>query len=136
MNCHRLEMFRPRHLLWTLVALTLGCASLPPAQPATDVKGIAGQWHGTLEGRNGFRAGVVFTIMDDGRYLSVLDRPAGEFGTTFPGTVTVENGRYRTRSDRTGNLGTLTLHQGDGKRVLALRSDNSNAAADLVPANP
>ena len=30
-----------------VIALALACASFPPAQPATDLKAIAGEWRGT-----------------------------------------------------------------------------------------
>ena len=72
----------------TLAALTTGCSSLPPTQPAKDLTAIAGQWRGTM-----------------------------------------------------------TLHEGDGKRVLTVRADNNRSeseptlappqgtAADLAPAD-
>lgn len=136
-----------RHLVrtstWTrsfaiaaIMALAVGCASLPPAQPATALKAIAGEWRGTAQGRDGSTRNVTMTIAEDGRYTTVVDQPIGTFGTTFPGTVKVENGRFRYLSEKPGNTGTLTLHEGEGKRVLTSRADNGSSAADLVPARP
>jgi hypothetical protein len=119
-----------------VIALALGCASLPPAQPATDLKAIAGEWRGTGQGRDGSTRSVTMTITEDGRFTSVFDQPVGSLGTTFPGTVKVENGRYRFQSEKTGNTGTFTLHEGQGKRVLTTRADNGSSAAELVPARP
>lgn len=119
-----------------VIALALGCASLPPAQPATDLKAIAGEWRGTGQGRDGSARSVTMTITDDGRFTSVFDQPVGSLGTTFPGTVKVENGLFRYRSEKTGNTGTFTLHEGHGKRVLATRAGNGSSAAELMPARP
>ena len=133
-----------RHLVrtttWTrslavgaVIALALGCASLPPAQPATDLKAIAGEWRGTGQGRDGSTRSVTMTITEDGRFTSVFDQPVGSLGTTFPGTVKVENGRFRFHSEKTGNTGTFTLHEGQGRRVLTTRADNGSSAAELTP---
>jgi len=48
----------------------------------------------------------------------------------------VENGRYRFRSEKTGNTGTFTLHEGGGKRVLTSRPDDGTSAAELTPVAP
>ena len=122
--------------LGAVATYVLGCATLPPAQPAMDLKTIAGQWRGTAQGRDGATRGVTMTIGEDGRYVSVLDQPVGAMGTTFPGTVKVENGRFRFVSERTGNTGTMTLHEGQGKRVLTTRTDNGMSASELVPVRP
>lgn len=116
-----------------VIALALGCASLPLAQPATDLKAIAGEWRGTGQGRDGSARNVTMTITEDGRFTSVFDQPLGSLGTTFPGTVKVENGRFRYRSEKTGNTGTFTLHEGQGKRVLTTRADNGFSASELTP---
>ena len=73
---------------------------------------------------------------DSGIFTSVFDQPIGALGTTFPGTVKVESGRFRFHSEKTGNTGTFTLHEGQGKRVLTTRADNGSSAAELVPARP
>jgi hypothetical protein len=117
-------------------AVALGCATLPPAQPDTDLKAIAGKWRGTGQGRDGSTRAVTMTIWEDGRYESVLDQPIGSLGTVFPGRVRVENGRYRFVSERTGNTGTMTLYEGQGKRVLTTRTDNGASASELTPVTP
>jgi hypothetical protein len=120
-----------------LVAGTLaafGCATLPPAQTARDLKAIAGRWEGMLRLRDGATHKAKMEIAEDGRFVAVLDAPIGTLGTTFPGTVKVENGQFVAFSEVTRTTGTFTLHEGDGKRVLATRSPN--ATGEYVPAKP
>ena len=100
------------------MVVATGCAALPPAQPARDLKAIAGRWEGTLALRSGATYKATTVITEDGRFETVVDRPIGELGTSFPGTVKIENGRFRYFSSKTGAVGTMTLHEGEGKRVL------------------
>lgn len=94
------------------------CASLPPAKPATDVKSIAGYWVGNAVGRFGSAASD-FKISEDGRYeASVTGWPASL------GKVTVVDGKYRYFSETRRIGGTLTLHEGNGERVLTSASDD------------
>jgi hypothetical protein len=117
-----------------LAALTLACSSLPPAQPAQDLTTITGQWRGTMSGRSGSTTATM-TITPDGRYQTVLDQST-PMGSVFPGTVKVEDGKFRYRSDRTGSTGTLTLHEAPGQRVLSVRADNNMATGELTPVEP
>jgi hypothetical protein len=118
------------------VAVVTGCATLPPAQPARDLKAIAGRWEGTLTLRSGATYKATTVITEDGRFETVVDRPIGELGTSFPGTVSIENGRFRYASSKTGAVGTMTLHEGEGKRVLTSVNDNRASSAEYVPARP
>jgi hypothetical protein len=43
-----------------------GCATLPPAQPARDIKSIAGKWECTIATANVARVKSTMTIGDDG----------------------------------------------------------------------
>jgi hypothetical protein len=120
-----------------LVASTLaafGCATLPPAQAARDLKAIAGRWEGTVRLRDGAMYKAKMEITEDGRYVAVLDPPIRNLGATFPGTIKVENGQFVSFSEVTRATGTFTLHEGDGKRVLT--SSSSNATGEYVPARP
>jgi hypothetical protein len=133
----RKMMARWRLLLATTTTLmVLGCATLPPAQPARDLKAIVGRWEGTLRLRDGAAYGAKLVITEDGRFETVVDRPIGNLGTSFPGTVKVENGRFRYVSEKTGAVGTMTLHEGEGKRVLTSSNDNGVSTAQYVPAKP
>jgi hypothetical protein len=107
------------------------CSSLPPAQHATDVSAIAGKWRGTLYGRNG-SVGALMDISPNGRYVTTTDSPIGQLGKVFTGTVAVEDGKFRYRSETTGSTGTLMLHEGEGKRVLAGQGD-AGGSSRLVP---
>jgi hypothetical protein len=122
----------PAFIVAAVAALAVGCTSLPPAQSAKNVSTIAGEWRGAIQDRTGGSTGAAMTIAAEGRYELALDRP-GPMGTKFPGTVTVDNGAYRFRSERTGNTGTMTLHEGDGKRVLSLRTDANTTTGEFTP---
>jgi hypothetical protein len=123
-------------LVTTTVLIVSGCATLPPAQPARDLKAIVGRWEGTLRLRDGAVYGAKLVITEAGRFETVVDRPIGSLGTSFPGTVKVENGRFRYVSEKTGAVGTMTLHEGEGKRVLTSSNDNGASTAQYVPAKP
>jgi hypothetical protein len=111
--------------------MTAACSTLPPPQQASAVSAIAGKWHGTMYGRAG-AVGAVMDISPDGRYVTTTDRPVGQLGTVFTGTVAVQDGKFRYRSDTTGSTGTLVLHEGEGKRVLAGQGDVGGSSR-LVP---
>lgn len=118
-------MKRPAAIRLWLLALALpgvligsACTSLPPAQSATDVKSIAGYWVGHATGRFGSAASD-FRISENGRFeASVTGWPASI------GRVSVVDGKYRTFSETRNMGGTLTLHEGNGQRVLTSASDD------------
>jgi hypothetical protein len=124
------RVFVTRPLLAMCLVLIIGisaCASLPPAKSVGDVREIAGKWEGTGTGPGG-AVGVRSTINPDGSFTSVI----GE--RTFTGKIQVVDGKLRGRGDQTGNTGTWTLHEGDGKRTLVYRSDDGRVGAELTPA--
>ena len=127
-----------RSVSWSIICTALigvvlaGCASLPPAKATTDLKAIAGSWEGWMTVPNGYRLEVTSTIQGDGSYetnIPALSNP----GPRFAGRVTVQDGRYRWKSDTTGRTGTYTLHEGDGRRVLVSRADDGGYA-EYTPA--
>ena len=97
-----------------LLALTVaGCATLPPTQPARDVRDIAGKWTGIVHRGDGQKLPATLTIQDDGTWehlIPALSNP----GPRFVGSMTVVDGKHRFKSDTTGNTGTFTLHAGEG----------------------
>jgi hypothetical protein len=107
--------------------MTAACSTLPPPQQASEVSAIAGKWRGTMYGRGG-AVGAVMDISSDGRYVTTTDTPIGQLGNVFTGTVAVEDGKFRYRSDTTGSTGTLVLHEGEGKRVLAGQGDTGGSS--------
>ena len=111
-----------RLMLAVCAVFAVACSTLPPARQATDVSAIAGKWRGTMYGRAG-AVGAVMDIAPDGRYVTKTDTPIGQLGSVFTGTVTVQDGKFRYRSETTGSTGTLVLHEGGGKRVLAGQGD-------------
>ena len=103
-----------------LVAATLmgaACTTLPPAQPATDVKAVVGYWVGSARGR--VSGAADFRVFEDGRYEGSLSGWPPSHGK-----VTVVDGKYRFFSETRKIGGTLTLHEGDGQRVLTLATDD------------
>jgi hypothetical protein len=120
-------------LVVVLGALALaGCASLPPAKPATDLKAIAGRWEGTITARNGNQLAFTSTISEDG-VADILVPALSNPGPRFVTRVTVSDGKYRWKSDTTGRTGTYSLHEGEGRRVLVSRADDGSSYAEATP---
>lgn len=116
-----------------LVTLVLaGCATLPPAQPARDIKGIAGKWECTIATANVARVTSTTTIGDDGKFETIIPGPSNP-GPRFVGNYGVEAGKFRWKSDTSGRTGTATLHEGDGRRVLVHEVDGGSAFSECVP---
>jgi hypothetical protein len=95
-----------------------GCASLPP-KAATDLKAIAGTWVGWLVLPGGARVDATNTIREDGTWENVI--PAATTGSRFVGRVTVQDGKYRWKSETSGRTGTqYILHEGEGRRCSSI----------------
>ena len=119
----RIVTIRKIGLLACTVAILAGCASLPPAQPATNLSAIAGEWKGDIWGAAGTTQATM-TIKPDGHYIVKTAVPVGPNRISeFQGTVTVEGGKYRYKSATTGNTGTFTLHQDANKKMLKSAGD-------------
>lgn len=89
------------------VALLVGCASLPPAQPIKDLGSIAGTWKE--------KSGGTMDISPHGTYLFRRG------GRDTPGTISVKDGKAIT------NRGTVyTLHEVDGKTIMSSSSPRGN----------
>jgi hypothetical protein len=98
--------------IFLAVALLAGCASLPPAKAIQDVKVLAGNWEGwgsPPSGGQGFS--VKATIKEDGSYVSTTSN------STLTGTVYLSGGQALYKNSRPSS-GTVTLYQGEGKRIL------------------
>jgi hypothetical protein len=117
----------PAALLATLTACAT--ATLPPAQPAVDLKQVVGQWDGTGTSPTVRTFPVKLLVRSDGTYESFTPN-------RFTGTVTVADGQLRWNSHETGRTGTWTLHEGDGRRVLVMRTDDGTITWNLTPARP
>jgi hypothetical protein len=115
-------------LTWlALAVLAVACATLPPAKPVTSVGQIAGKWQGTVTTGGGPQSATT-TINPDGTYSVVLGNQ------TFPGKMTVADGKLRSRGDKSGAMGTWSLHEGDGKRVPSYKADDGRVTGELTPA--
>jgi hypothetical protein len=113
-------------VLALVVMLAGGCAgrgtetaaSLPPAKTlqASDLAGLAGEWHGTLRGVGttgplpGRTANVRVTVAPDGSFTSSIDGVPGQ------GKGRIEGGKVVFEGSTT--RGTATLHEGGGRRVM------------------
>ena len=109
-----------------------GCATLPPAQPARDIKSIAGKWECTIATANVARVKSTMTIGDDGK-AEIIVPGASNPGPRFVTNYRVEAAKFRWKSDTTGRTGIATLHEGDGRRVLVHEVDGASAFSECVP---
>jgi hypothetical protein len=130
-------MFRAPKLLTGAVlffaAILIGCASsLPPAQPATSLKSIAGNWEGHLTNAQGEPVyAATLVIREDGTYESSV--PALK-GSPFTGTVAIQDGKFRWTENKTGTKGDFVLHEGNGKRVLIRTGQGVDSTGEYEPA--
>jgi hypothetical protein len=115
-------------ILLALVVAT-GCATLPPVQPAMDLKQVVGQWEGTGTSSTVRSFPVKLSVRPDGTYESFTPN-------RFTGTVTVADKQFRWKSTDTGRTGTWTLHEGDGRRVLTMQTDDGSITWNLTPVRP
>jgi len=108
-----------------LVSISLaGCAGsasssqLPSTQvPITSVSAVAGKWAGTVRRDPSTEDDWVdLTIKDDGSYEVRSFRTIGAI--LGGGRLTVSNGQLTTQTERASS--TLTLYEGDGRRVLKI----------------
>ena len=99
-----------------LAAILTGCASsLPPAQPATSLQSIVGNWEGSITDSQGNSYNATLVIREDGTYESTI--PSFE-GSPFRGTIVIQDGKFRWTESKSGTTGDFVLHEGDGKQVL------------------
>jgi hypothetical protein len=73
------------------------------------------------------------TIKEDGTWeflVPALSNP----GPQFVGSIAIVDGKYRSKSDTTGRAATVTLHEGDGKRILGYVNDDGSSSGELKPA--
>jgi hypothetical protein len=119
---------------WVILGLVLaGCASLPPAKKATDLKAIAGKWEGTLTVASGRQFAFTSIIREDGTVETIIPAMSNP-GPRFVNRVSIENGKYRWKSETTGRTGLYVLHEGDGRRVLVSQADDGSTYAESRPA--
>lgn len=107
-----------------LASVLAGCATLPPARAVADVKSLAGEWVGTLTGRF-WASSLAMVINEDGTYVMVRSG-----GRPTAGTLSVSRGRLVFGGDD-GRTGTLSLHEGDGRRVLRGSRDDGTATFEI-----
>jgi hypothetical protein len=97
-----------------LAALSLvGCATLPPAIPATDLKSLVGRWEGTYYTASKNQLPFTVTITEDGSYDARTPNGSRQ------GTLQVVDGKIVGKSAQTGSTFTWSLHQAEGKLTLA-----------------
>lgn len=125
---------RSRSIVLTVLAtsLSVACTSLPPAQSARDLRTVAGKWEGTFTSTKGFRGPATLTVREDGNWEVFIPNltPNPRAG----GMTRVEGGKYRWESKTTGRTGTWTLHEGGGRRVLVVESDDGGTRPEYSPA--
>lgn len=103
-------------VIMLLVLLLASCVSLPPARTLQpdDLRRLAGTWHGYRRHLNGAQETLHVTITEDGRFIAYIDR--FDRGREYRGQLKIQEGAVRLETPNTA--GTLTLHEGNRKRVL------------------
>jgi hypothetical protein len=121
------SLFRTVFVWLGVGAFAMGCATLPPAKAVTNVNQIAGKWQGSVSSGQGTQPAAM-TINPDGTYSTVMG------SRTFTGKIAVAEGKLHGRGDQTGNTGTWSVHEGDGKRVLVYKADDGRVTGEWTPA--
>jgi hypothetical protein len=101
-----------RIVLALFLAACAATAPLPPArslQP-TDLKVLAGRWEGSGLTVDGRRVNWVWTVQPDGSFITTSSAGSAEGRLVIRGGQVVVEGAVAD--------GTLTLHEGGGRRVL------------------
>jgi hypothetical protein len=118
---------------WAVLLTTVmgACATAPLARPISTLGSVAGRWTG-FGGTNASAGSAVtgsgpteLTIRPDGSAEFFLPKVRG--GTHIPTTLRLSDGKLLYETDTvTGNI---TLHEGDGKRVLRGESVRKDGTA-------
>lgn len=103
-------------LIGTVLA---ACASLP-VKAVDNLDSVAGTWEGIGVGANGGAFPLTLVINEDGTY----EASTPEVILKGTGKVWVKDGKIRFLTDPSAIGGTMTLHEGKGKRVLTGFADN------------
>ena len=100
-----------------ILAILLGaCATLPPPAAVQDLKSIAGKWDLSFRGPD-WQTSETVAIREDG--TAEWTTPRGKQGTY---SFVVQGGIIHWKSS-SGASGTVTLREGEGKRVLTWTLD-------------
>jgi hypothetical protein len=110
-----------------VVALACACATLPPAQPIRDFKDVAGEWRGGYGTVDGWVVKIVRIINGDGTGEVISS------GRHAVVTQKLVDGKIWSKNERSGETGTLTLHEGGGQRLLIWESDTSVQRIEYKP---
>jgi hypothetical protein len=104
--------------------LTGSCATAPEAplqaKPIGAFAEVAGRWTGVLPDMRGAQM-LTLSIKPDGTWeqMSATAHPV-----RLTGSAEIVSGQLYLRPHATGRLATATLHEGKGRRVLVVRSDD------------
>jgi hypothetical protein len=117
-----------RQLLKSLATATLvtGCATAPiaPPQAIDNVNVLDGTWKGNISSSLGTSRTEL--VIKNGQYRAV-EGPALDLAT--PGEIWLDGDRTVFESVR--SVGTVTLHERDGKRVIQLDGKNKDGQPDF-----
>lgn len=129
-----------------MLVLVAACASFPPAKPVQDVKDLAGKWEAWLpvpwDSSHDGAFKVQLTVKEDGSYTATtqfLGTLLGEQLSLTPsfrtihGVIHMSGGQAVYQPDRAPAGGTVTLFEGDGKRVLRFSSASATGSVDFTP---
>jgi hypothetical protein len=113
------------------VASILSCSTLPPPQPAKDIKSIVGKWEGYAESPRVSRFDMKLTVKQDGTWQMITDPAYLQYGREFSGKVSVWDEKFLFNTNTPDLSGTATLHFLEGKRYLVYTNEDGSIKAQL-----
>jgi hypothetical protein len=119
-------------LLASLAAISLfSCSTLPPAQPARDVKSIVGKWEGYAKSAKYDRFSIKLVVKENGTWQMAFDPSYATLGRIFSGKARVEDNKFIFNTDTPGLRGACTLHFWGDTRLLIFGSDDGDMQAEF-----
>jgi len=111
-----------------IATLVIGCSSAPIAPPQSininNVKVLNGTWRGNISSPLG--TSPTEWVIKDGQYNAVVGPPVN---LVTPGNIRLDGDSTVFESVR--SVGTVTLHERDGKRVIRLKGKSKTGQPDF-----
>ena len=101
------------------------------AKPIRDFKDVAGAWEGKMESADGWSTPISMIIREDGTGDNIVPENSPIFEYTDKGRIHIKQelveGTIRAKSSR--GIGTTTLHEEEGGRMLKYINDDGRQKA-------
>ena len=117
-----------------LAFLLYGCSTLPPVQPAKDLKNFVGKWQGKIWNVDwNWDFNISLTAEEDGIFFMSLPSFLGVGLANIVGKWGVKEGKIWFKSEEFWMNGTGILHEGGGKRAVIFHSDDGRTTGWVIP---